>query len=622
MLKIKKFIGITMAVLLASALFSAPSFADINDIDSDVLEFQDFENYNGSLGAPWEYWGGGRIEIVESRYGRCAKTVSSSGKRVEMIKQFLPGVKNESVKIMYSAMFGDFNSTRSLFMKDDGANEYYLYTVGKDGITVFSGGVSTGLKLNMNVWYAFTLEYVPMSGSLSLTISKDGNVLYSGKTAISIKNVKAFTRIDFVNGGTSGTDISETYYDNVAVYSCPPKAEKPKVNTFEDFISAQNGQTPPKGFALQGALEGSNGLYGEEVADSGRGKSVKIQSDGQKNFEVIDNTLKFSGKDCYEADILAKDIGQISFGIRGTDASGGYVGASTLFSFKEGGLYLNNIYICDVSSDVWYKIKLYLDFEAGECELSLIGDDGSGTAEPARGTIPGHVITVSNVQFMALMNKKTNAFYFDNVAAYPWGTSFNVTDSEVMDTVDILPDFTEMTFDFTKEIDVKKLTAENVTVNGTSELVKELAADGGRLTVKLEKELDFNTHYSVRLRDIADKDGNTCNYRTDFLTAPKFVISDFGFSKQVIEGGEIEVSANVMSLMPQGQNITLILLIKSKEGNKYIKGDYDFCRADGAVKTLKAKAAVPEDAENYIAYAYIWDSCLGMDTLITPIKLN
>ena len=77
-----------------------------------------------------------------------------------------------------------------------------------------------------------------------------------------------------------------------------------------------------------------------------------------------------------------------------------------------------------------------------------------------------------------------------------------------------------------------------------------------------------------------------------------------------------------MSLMPQGQNMTLILLIKSKEGNKYIKGDYDFCRADGAVKTLKAKAAVPEDAENYIAYAYIWDSCLGMDTLITPIKLN
>lgn len=622
MLKIKKITGILLSLLFAATVISTPSFADVNDVDSDVLEFQSFENYSGSLGSPWEYWGGGTIEIAESRYGHCAKTISSSGKRVEMVKQFLPGAKNESVKITYSTMLGDYNSSRTFFMKDDGTSEYHLYSVGTNGIVTFANGTSTGLKLDVNVWYAFTVEYVPMSGSVTLTICRDGNLLYSGKTTLSVKNIKAFTRIDFVNGAASGTNISETYYDNVAVYACPPKGEKTKINTFEDFESAENGQTPPSGFAVQGPLADSNGLYSVEVANSGRGKSVKMISDGQKNFEVINNGLKFSGNDYYEADILAEDIGQICFGIRGADASGGYVGAPTLFYFKNGALYLNGQYVCDVANDVWYKIKLHLDFKAGECDLSLIGDDGSGTTEPAHGTIPGHPVTVANVQFMALMHTKTNAFYFDNVSVYPADNGIKVSGAQVMDTVDVLPDFTEMTFDTTKEVDAEKLTKENVTINGTSELVEEVTAHGETLTVKLKKTLDFNTHYSVRLRNIADKEGNTCNYRTDFLTTPKFVISDFGFSKPIIESGKLEVSANVMSLMTHGQNMTLILLIKSKEGNEFITGDYDSCCADGTIKTLKAEANVPDNAEDYTAYAYIWDSCLGMHTLITPIKLN
>lgn len=618
----KKFIGIFLSLLLVATSLPIASFADPNDIDSDVLLFQDFENYSGSLGSPWEYWGGGSIKIVDGRYGHCAKTISSSGKRVEMIKQFSPGVKNESVKIMFSMMLGDYNSSRSLFTKDDGTTEYHLFTIGSDGVVIISGGISTGIKLELNAWYAFTLEYVPMSGSLELTICRDGNKLYNKKTKISPKNVKAFTRIDFLNGAAKETTTSETYYDNIAIYSCPTKGTISKVNTFEDFTSASDGQTAPSGFTVQGKLSGSNGVYSEEVANSGRGKSVRMQSDGKKNFEVIDNNNKFSGEDVYEADVLVKDIGQINFGIRGTDSAGGYVGAPTLFSFKNGALYLNGNYVCDVASDVWYRINLYLDFQAGECDLSLIGDDGSGTKEPAHGTIPGHVITVSNVQYMALMNKTTNAFYFDNVKVHPANDALKVSETQIYDTIDVLPDFTEMAYTFTKDIDSDNVSVDNVTINGTTDLVECVVVDGNVLTVKLNQNLAYNTHYSVKLRDIPDNDGYTCNYRTDFYTAPEYVISNFEFSKPVIESGALEVSANVMSLMPQGQNMTLILVVKSKEGNELITGVYDFCCAQIKAKTLKATAIIPENADDYTAYAYIWDSCRNMNTLITPIKLN
>lgn len=629
-MKIKKIISLILCFMLCTVCGTSAS-------ENDFLPFQDFENMGESLASPWVIYnaGAGDISIVSDKYGKCIKAVTSpkNTTRPQIFYSFTDAAYAPEGKYVFSIKLGDLTTSRTFYLKNDKTgNEPALFQIGAGGKILIPtpSAEMADYKMVENEWYSVVLEHNSALATIKCTIFGNGETFYSeGKLYDANKNFTGTNRLNFVLANPAEGE-SVTYIDNVHFYACPGRRAKKAVITYDDYVDidedAEGGKAVPSGWSA--TEDEGNGVT--SVQTDGRGRSIKIYADGSLVFQPT-HWIKVDAKQTYEADIMFDECQSLSIYPYGSGKDGVNVGG-TIVQFAEGkvlvkrngedGAKLYEVEDFTFEDNKWYKMKMVFDIANSAFTFTLTDEEGGGITEGIEGYLNSNRKDISSFRYMVAKGKTAKGIYLDNIACYIGGSDFAVTDSSLFDRVDVLPDFEEITFEFNDDIAVSKLDEAKILINGSDNLIKDVKAQNNKLTLSLKEKLPFNMRYSLTIENLLGTGGIGANYRLDFTTAPKYTISSFALSGNKIVAGKITASANVSSLLPEGQRMSMMIILRDKETGKMVDGKAKFILAKEKVTEISVECEVPDDGKEYELSAHIWDDFLNMNTLYEPIAIR
>lgn len=609
-MKINK--AIATATILSTLLSQNICFADKSNIK---LEYEKFETYGNTVSAPWRAQGlHSSINLCDTANGKSAKIVTDTSGMEELICDYSPISESSGTLIMgMSLYFEDFKSQRMIYTRSS-AQELQLISIEKDG-TVRIGTVlpSSVITLSAQTWYDFVVEYNVKTGYIRVTVT-DGENDFKAERTIYEKNIMGVYRLDIAQSASSEGE-SITYADNCYVYEQSLGAkeypEQGKTYDFEDYEFNVNGLTPPSGWRIQNASEGLTGIYADEVKLDG--KSMKLTSNGTRDFEIITEFSPISGNGTMTFDFVWLG-GTVQMGFRCKRQDGGYLSEQFLITIiNNGHLRIGNNVVGTLTAGKRYKLTANVDMTSKILNVSATGDNetlnGNVSFSPASTSIWAF-------EFYTYPDNSITEYYVDNFSL--------ISDDDKLDVFNITPKigyFNEInktvTFEFTKPLKESDFKNLKLTVNG-DENAADFSYEGNKAYATLNEDLISGKKYMFELcgDEIYAFSVNFCEDEIRIFNSK----SDIGQSNI----GYITSSSTIKSATDKFKNASMIVAVRDRLTNRIVSAKMKSVELEKAKKiNIEVMLEIPseynQNPQNFEINTYLWDSIYGMIS-IAPSK--
>lgn len=601
------------AVLSSLLLVTAvPSYAA--DRANEKIPYDTFETYGSKLGGGWRAQGADTTApIVETEKGKSVMGVTSPGGMLEIFRDFAQTGENvTSVACVFSIKIADQNSQRSFYTRTS-SGEYAVLAIQKGGKINVGKTECTEMLVEIDKWYNFFVEYNAKSGYTRCHIS-DGSETVTVCSNQDAVNLTGLYRMNFALFKPEEGE-SVTYIDNAAFYELPYDVEAyadgkdtNAPETFDDFEPAADGLTAPQpGWRLQNIEAGKTSLTAESA--EGRGKYLKMHSEGFNHFELVKETGILDGEFEISFDFMKTPQSYFKFGIRGTRPDGTHMnGAFPVELTNSGNIALNNEVLAAVSDDVWYRMKFDIDTESNTMKVTLLEDNAEIASKTA--AIPESLVNITLYEFYMPLTQKASTVYFDNCFAGK-NTPKEAGVSGISPAFgNVSKNIDKITVSFDEKITDENLENAEALINGSAENIKEIKAEGKTAVITLSHELAENMGYLFELTGvkIGEKELSTAMF---YSTRPLFEILS-------LEGGELKpglFSFNAKIAAQEGgpEKATLLTIVYDKETGAMAGAD--FCARDLTPDGTEFNTSIALAEGSYRVVNYIWDNIKNMRSL-------
>ena len=606
----KKAISAALSSLLLLA--SIPSYAA--PAASEKIPYDTFETYGSKLGGGWRVQGADTTApIVETEKGKSVMGVTSPGGMLEIFRDFAQTGENvTSVACVFSIKIADQNSQRSFYTRTS-SGEYAVLAIQKGGKIKVGKTEYTEMLVEIDKWYNFFVEYNAKSGYTRCHIS-DGSETVTVCSNQDAVNLTGLYRMNFALFKPDEGE-SVTYIDNAAFYELPYDVEAyadgkdtNAPETFDDFEPAADGLTAPQpGWRLQNIEAGKTSLTAESA--EGRGKYLKMHSEGFNHFELVKDTGLLEGEAEISFDFMKTPQSYFKFGLRGTRPDGSHMnGAFPIELTKSGMLNISDEALTALSDNVWYKLKNEFNTESNTMKITVLEGDTEAASKTI--PIPQNLINITAYEFYMTVTGNASTVCFDNCFA-----GKNVPKEAGVSGIspafgNVSKNIDKITVSFDEKITDENLENAEALINGSAENIKEIKAEGKTAVITLSHELAENMGYLFELTGvkIGEKELSAIMF---YQTRPAFEVIS-------VEGGELKpglfsFTAKMAATDGGPEKATLITIIYDNKTNAMVGAD--FCTADLTPDGTEFNTSVALPEGSYRAVNYIWDNVKKMRSL-------
>ena len=583
---------------------------------SDVaISFTDFENCSDTIQSPWVSQGhSNSAPVADTSRGKSAVLQAGASAVQEIYCDYTATTSDVKTIVMrYAMYFDDLNVRRSLYTRSStGGHELIQFT--KGGAVVIGATTMDSFTYQSKKWYDMLVTYIPSTGEIRLTIN-DSATLKTGVGYYDKTGLDGFFRINFV---AQKADSGIAYIDDVSVHTLSYISAKIIQSyaieySFDDFVSNSAGSLAPDEWLLQNTGSGNGKAF--SVAESDRGKSVKLIPDGTKHFEMVKNfTEPLSGNFSVKTDLKIADSSGIYIAVQGNNAQGSQVtGPKTrniVQILPDGTLKINGSSVGDVSANVWYRLEMSFSSD-GQYHFSASAENQQDITYS--GTSPGGIVALTRFEFYAHPDIGPTQVCVDNLSFAP-DTDFGVTSvstgfgatSKSTDEIHIA---------FSDDLTPASISQARFSLNGDASYISNVTIMANKMIAKLVKPLDYGTDYIFEASNILSPDGDEVSVMLYFFVEDKFIFDDYAISS---DGAKVSASAKVRATDGCEYDVTLLLAMYNKTTGEMVDLVVTTAKASASGVTLLAVLPVPMADGEYEVYSYIWDGADTMQSLTSP----
>lgn len=579
-------------------------------VSTEVITFEDFESYNGTVGGNWNTVGNSTsTEVVETEKGKSAKVVA--GTKYTELRQDFTTISTDtatSVLMGFSLKFGDLGTLRQLYTKG-GTTEFPIMNFEDNGHISIGGVSCSEFTFSADVWYDFVVEYNFNTGYTRCKVF-DGENDYV-VTGTNTKKVTGIFRFDLL-GCAPASGESVTYVDNVWVsaLSYDVTAKESLTEDYEDFTSTSRSNTVPDStlYAVASYTSGTDGIYAGAPEGSPYGKSICIECDDgnvalYRYLPTVQKVPVSFNFDLYYSEIY------LTVMVRGTNENGNSITDRTVAVITGDGnigASATSTPIHQLSKNNWYNIDISFSPEKG-CVITVT--DSAGNKYSGAGGSYGGITEFSRIDFWA--NKMTNnvRFYMDNLTIKSANNAIETGFTPVLRLIDT--DVEEICVNFSSTVNAASLANAIVTVNGIAVPSASLTANGNKLHIPIG-ELEYNKVYVVEYSGVTvgDRTG-MCGMDVYYTLAESaYELGDISFSAESVTIGDILASVSGRIHPASTKTAKLAAALYSIDENDMVileAIDVVYVNASAQVDDYNAKVSVPGDSKEYFVKAFLWD---------------
>ena len=593
-------------VLISAMLCFQPIFAGVGA--TDVIKLDTFESYGNTLTGwttPTTY---GNVSLVPTDKGTSVRTQKTSSDGWHEVQRVFTETSSAISSVAYSCSI-KFDGTPSMYFytksSGGGANgngaEKWITQIDNGKITV--GTTTSDAIIESGKWYDFFIEFNMQTGFTRCNITDGTNNWTVCDMPESFNALSKMFRISMALRAKT-----TLYFDNACFktlkYNVIPHVPENKTEDFENGLEA---------FSVVGAGEDAS-ASAEELSDSGRGKSVKLQNGGSENLSLGKTLNSLSGSIKISFDMMISESGRLNFGFEGIGADDVPMAESYPVKIEDGKLFADESEAGSIQNDKWYGVLLAINTSPGTYSFEM----GAGEETiSASGNLPEGLSKITSFEFMVPGGSNTLVVYIDNLLIKnAEGVSGY---SPEYGTVGV--DTSEFKVTFSDAVDPSCADSITVTLGDVAVPADNIKIDGNNLFIKAFQTPDFGEYIPLEFSGVKLLNGGIYGGMQLYRTEELCTVLDFAFSKPWLSEGELSGTARVSCINGNISDAMLIMILYDVKTGNMVAHNFSTASVGADIVPLTVSLTVPDDGGEYKAVMFLWDSMENMLALTNTLEL-